>query len=271
MDQSRSHGRWRISKLLIVQILGSGTSQGVPVVACKCATCLSTDPKDKRLRSSILIKTDSGSNLIVDAGPDLRQQLLHAEVEMAEAVFLTHEHIDHVNGIDDLRPLIFRSGKEMPLYGTKHVLGQVRERFAYAFARKPYPGAPRLELRELPIDGSFDLGGARFQSLEVFHGDLQVAGLKVNRFAYVTDALTVPAETMEQLQDLDVLIVNALRHRPHYSHLNLEQALELIAELNPKRAYLTHLSHEFEPHLELSELLPENVHVAYDGLTIDLA
>lgn len=252
-----------------ITFLGTGTSQGIPIIGSNHPVCKSTDPKDKRLRVSILISS-SKKNLVVDCGPDFRQQMLQHNVTHMDALLFTHEHSDHTAGLDDIRPFFFRQG-DIPIYAHKRVIGELERRFDYIFQKEnKYPGAPNVQINEVQNNKSFNLGDIFVTPINVSHGGLQVFGYRFNNFAYLTDVKTIAKEEKEKLKDLDVIVVNALREEPHYSHFNLEEALEFIAEVKPKKAYFTHISHLLGFHAEVEKKLPENIHLAYDGLQLDL-
>lgn len=252
-----------------ITFLGTGTSQGIPIIGSNHPVCKSTDPKDKRLRVSILISS-SKKNLVVDCGPDFRQQMLQHNVTHMDALLFTHEHSDHTAGLDDIRPFFFRQG-DIPIYAHKRVIGELERRFDYIFQKEnKYPGAPNVQINEVQNNKTFKLGDILVTPINVSHGGLQVFGYRFNNFAYLTDVKTIAKEEKEKLKDLDVIVVNALREEPHYSHFNLEEALEFIAEVKPKKAYFTHISHLLGFHAEVEKKLPENIHLAYDGLQLDL-
>ena len=250
-----------------VRVLGSGTSQGIPMIACDCDTCLSTDPKDKRLRASILIELN-GKNYVVDAGPDFRTQMLREHVKQLDAILFTHEHKDHVAGLDDVRAFNFFSEKPMDIYCTDNVEVALRREFHYIFDGNNYPGVPKITLNRIDKQ-AFELDGIRIQPIEVLHYKLPVLGFRIGNFAYITDAKTVSQEESEKLKDVDILIVNALHKFPHISHFNLDEALAFIADIQPKQAYLTHISHLFGRHEHILEELPSNVSVLYDGMQLE--
>jgi phosphoribosyl 1,2-cyclic phosphate phosphodiesterase len=254
---------------LEITFLGTGTSQGVPVIGCDCEVCQSGDPRDKRLRTSALINID-GIHLAIDAGPDFRQQMLRADVERLDGILGRHEHNDHIIGLDDVRPFNFRYKQKMPVYASERVQKSLLERFDYAFAANPYPGAPGFELHSISKEEPFLAKGVSVQPLEVIHGKLPVLGFRIHDFTYITDAKFIAEEELEKARHSKVLVLNALHHRPHYSHLNLEQALEVIEKLEPEKAYLTHISHYMGLHERIDRTLPENVSLAYDGLKIKL-
>lgn len=254
-----------------LKFLGTGTSQGVPVIGCQCEVCLSKDEKDTRFRVSVMISTENNKNILIDCGPDFRQQMLQNNEGQVDAVFLTHEHNDHVIGLDDLRPLIFKiknAKKEMPLFCLKRVGKDVKSRFSYAFADEKYPGAPSFSLNE--ITKNFNLFETEIIPIHVLHGTLEILGFKFKNLAYITDASYISDEEKEKLQNLDVLILNCIRKtEPHPAHYILEDIIKLNEELKPKILYLTHISHHFGLHKVEEKLLPKNIHLAYDGLEIN--
>lgn len=250
------------------RFLGTGTSQGVPVIGCHCEVCTSQNPKDKRYRSAGLITSDSEKSILIDCGPDFRMQMLDNQEENVDAVLLTHEHNDHVIGLDDMRPLIFKNGKNMPLYCSERVGAEVRQRFLYAFADVRYPGAPAFDLHEITED--FTLFNIPIQPINVLHNYLPVLGYRVKNLAYITDASNIPAEEKLKLQDLDVLILNCIRKEPaHPAHFVLPEAIAVFNELKPKEMFLTHISHHLGLHQVVENELPPGMHLAYDGLQLD--
>jgi len=248
--------------------LGTGTSQGVPVITCQCEVCRSIDWRDKRLRSSILIET-MGKTLVIDSGPDFRQQMLRENVQKLDALIFTHEHKDHTAGMDDVRAFNFKQRIDMPVYAHPRVLAQLKQEYAYVFSEKKYPGVPRVAIHEIG-NAPFEAQGVPVLPIEVMHHKLPVLGFRVHNLAYVTDANYIAPQEMEKLQGLDVLVLNALQHQPHLSHFTFDQALALIEQLKPKQAYLTHISHKLGLHDRVSEQLPPNVALAYDGLKVEL-
>jgi|TARA_B110000967_G_scaffold116001_1_gene118767 phosphoribosyl 1,2-cyclic phosphate phosphodiesterase len=253
-------------KLLNVTFLGTGTSQGVPMIASKDPVCLSTDLKDKRLRSSILISWDK-LTYIIDCGPDFRQQMLRENVQLVHGVFFTHEHSDHTAGLDDLRPFCYKIG-EMPIYLNKRTLGSLEQRFQYIFSKENrYPGAPSVQ-PNLVDKSTFFIDDLKVIPLEVMHGSLPVTAYRIQDFAYLTDVKSIADTEKEKLQNLEVLVLNALRIEEHPTHFNLQEALDFVNEIKPKKTYFTHISHKLGFHAAISEQLPENVYLAYDGLKI---
>lgn len=249
-----------------VTFLGTGTSQGIPIIGSNHPVCLSNDPKDKRLRVSVLLEWDDYV-YVIDCGPDFRQQMLTNDVRRIDGILFTHEHADHTMGMDDIRPFFFRQG-DIPIYAHSRVLQSLKKRFDYIFASENrYPGAPSVT--EYVIENkNFSLGNTKIIPINTFHNRLQVFGFRIKGFAYLTDVKTVEEKERKKLQHLDVLVVSALRIEPHHSHFNLEEALHFIDEIKPKKAYLTHISHLLGFHKEVSKKLPENVFLAYDNLKI---
>jgi phosphoribosyl 1,2-cyclic phosphate phosphodiesterase len=253
-----------------ITVLGSGTSQGVPVIACDCHVCKSLDPKDNRLRASILIE-EKDKNFVIDTGPDFRQQMLRADVQSLEAVIFTHEHKDHLAGLDDVRAFNFKENRDMNIYCTSEVEAALRREYSYVFNENKYPGIPQLQLNRIQNNVKFEVyPEIIFEPIEVMHYKMPVLGFRIKNFAYITDAKTVDDKELEKLKGLDVLIVNALRIEEHISHFNLSEALDFIQKVQPKKAYLTHISHVFGTHIAISEMLPANVFVAYDQQIIEL-
>jgi phosphoribosyl 1,2-cyclic phosphate phosphodiesterase len=253
---------------VIATLLGTGTSQGVPVIGCDCPVCISDDHRDSRLRTSVLIR--SGSVCVgIDCGPDFRQQMLRARVSRLDALLVTHEHNDHVIGMDDIRPFNFINWQKMPVYATDAVQGELKKRFPYIFEEKSrYPGAPMVELLPLHKDVPFAIGDLAVTPIEVMHGKLPVLGFRFGGFAYITDMSAISAQEEKKLRGVEVLVVNALHFDPHHSHLNVEGALEFIRRIGPKQAFLTHVSHRIGLHAEVDTMLPSNVALGYDGLEI---
>ena len=248
--------------------LGTGTSQGIPVIACDCIVCSSANPKDDRLRSSVMITIDK-QNYIIDTGPDFRQQMLREKVQDVRAILFTHEHKDHVAGMDDIRAFNFKFQKDIDVYCDLNVQKALLREYPYVFADFKYPGVPEVVVHQICKEEVFTINGNLFTPIEVMHYKLSVLGFRVKDLTYITDAKTITEEEIEKINGSKVLVVNALRRTEHISHFNLEQALELIARINPERAYLTHLSHLMGLHDEVSLELPDNVFIAYDGLKID--
>lgn len=251
-----------------LEFFGTGTSQGVPFVGCTSPACLSKDPKDNRLRTSAMLTGDDGKKILIDCGPDFRQQMLRAGESRVDAVLLTHEHTDHIIGLDDLRPVIFAQGKPMGIYALPRVLEAVQQRFPYAFAEDRYPGAPSFQLH--PLAETFYLGTTRIEPLEVLHYRLPIVGFHFGNLAYITDASDLPPATLNKLQGIEHLVLNCLRISPmHISHFVLPQVIDLFEKLKPKNMYLTHISHEFGLHEKANEALPKGIQLAYDGLVLN--
>lgn len=252
-----------------VYFLGTGTSQGIPVIGSHHSVCLSNDFKDKRLRVSIWIHWEEHS-FVVDCGPDFRQQMLAANCHDLDGILFTHEHADHTAGLDDIRPFNFRKGP-LPIFAHERVLKSLKRRFDYIFeTENRYPGAPSVEVNEIENNKPFAIGNKTAVPISVWHGDLQVFGFRIDDFAYLTDVKTIDEPEIEKLKGVKVLVVNALREEPHATHFNLQEALDFIALIQPERAYLTHISHLLGFHEEVAKKLPKNVFLAYDNLEITL-
>jgi phosphoribosyl 1,2-cyclic phosphate phosphodiesterase len=251
-----------------ITFLGTGTSQGVPVIACDCAVCRSTDFHDKRLRTSVWIQVQ-GKSFVIDSGPDFRQQMLRANVRELDAIIYTHQHKDHTAGLDDARAFNHRQGQDIPLYGRQEVLDQIQVEFAYAFSEMRYPGVPHFELH--PIENKpFDVQGVKFTPIEVLHYKLAVYGYRIGDFTYITDTNYISEVEQKKIAGTKVLVLDTLQREPHLSHFTLSQALDLIKKLNVPAAYLIHISHRLGLHAEVEKELPKNVHLAYDGLVLKL-
>ena len=252
-----------------IRFLGTGTSQGVPVIACKCHVCQSQDKRDKRLRSSILIELDQ-YNIIVDTGPDFRYQMLRDDISHLDAILMTHSHKDHIAGLDDVRAFNFQQQASLPIYADKYTLASLEREFYYAFAVNKYPGVPQLDLIEIESGKSFQLSNHAIMPIEVLHYKMPVLGFRIGNFAYITDAKTVTDSSRELLKGVDILVVNALQEDPHISHFTLKEALAFIDGVNPQKAYLTHISHRFGTHEYIESKLPVHVSAAYDQLVIEV-
>ena len=252
-----------------VYFLGTGTSQGIPVIGSNHPVCLSKDFKDKRLRVSVWIH-DEISSIVIDCGPDFRQQMLSSNCLKVDAILFTHEHADHTAGIDDIRPFNFKQG-EIPFYAHKRVVENLKKRFDYVFeTENKYPGAPSVKAIEVVNDQNFFIGSFKIIPINAMHGNLQVFGYRINDFAYLTDVKTIELEAIEKLKNLKVLVINALREESHHSHFSLQDALEFVTLVQPEKVYLTHISHVLGFHEEVQKKLPENVFLAYDNLEISI-
>ncbi|MBX7095578.1 MAG: MBL fold metallo-hydrolase [Flavobacteriales bacterium] len=251
-----------------VTFLGTGTSQGIPVIACDCEVCTSADPKDNRLRTSVMIEAQE-KVIVIDTGPDFRQQMLRHQVKHLDAVLFTHEHKDHVAGLDDVRAFNFRQKSKIDIYGTVEVHNALKREFHYAFSDFKYPGVPELNLVEIE-NKPFSIQGIEIDPVRVMHYKMPVFGFRIGNFSYITDAKTISAGEMNKLKGTEILVLNALRREDHISHFTLAEALEVIQKINPVRAYLTHLSHLMGKHEVVREELPPNVDLAYDGLVLEI-
>lgn len=247
-------------------ILGTGTSQGVPVIGCDCEVCSSTFAQDKRLRSSLLIKTGN-SNIVIDAGPDFRQQMLRENIKNLDAIILTHEHRDHIGGLDDVRAFNFRTGNPMPIFAEKRVFDALIREFDYSFSDSGYPGMPKFKLHETN-KSIFNFAGIEIIPIRVMHAKLPIPGFRVGNLAYITDANLISDNELLKLKGCNHLIINALRHTPHTSHFSLNETLAVINKTDAKFAYLTHISHQMGLHHSINASLPENVKLAFDGQKI---
>ena len=255
--------------MIKITFLGTGTSQGIPVIGSDHPVSFSNDPRDKRLRSSILIEYENLC-FTVDCGPDFRQQMLKANCKKLDGIIFTHEHADHTTGIDDVRPFFFRQGK-IPIYLSKRVLDSLKERFAYIFdPEKKYPGSPDFDINIIENNKSFQISDLEITPIESMHLKLPVFGYRIKDFAYLTDVKTITELELNKLNGLDSLVINALRFEPHPSHLNVDEAIEIINLINPKKTYLTHISHNMGFHQEVCKKLPKNVTLAYDGLVLEI-
>ena len=253
---------------MIVTFLGTGTSQGVPVIACDCEVCRSLDFRDKRLRVSVHLQIGDKS-FVIDSGPDFRQQALRERIKTLDALLFTHEHKDHTAGMDDIRAFNFFQGKAIPVYGRPTVLEQLKREYASVFSDHQYPGIPRVQLH--PIGNEpFVVEGIEVIPVEVMHYRLPVYGFRIGDFSYITDANYIADGELEKIKGSRVIVLNALRREPHISHFTLDQAVELLRDLQPEKGFLTHMSHQMGRHAEVDKLLPPNVHLAFDGLKIEL-
>ena len=253
--------------------LGTGTSQGVPVIGCGCAVCKSADARDKRLRTSAMVETDGGVRLIIDAGPDFRQQMMRQGVRGTDAILLTHCHIDHIGGIDDVRAFNFVDYPEIHtvhIYAAGHTVPAVQKFFDYAFEENRYRGVPVIEMHTVDVSRPFEVKGVEIIPFAGRHSRFEVTGYRIGALAYMTDFKVIEDSELAKIEGVDVLVINALRPRPHDSHFSIGEALEIIARVAPKRAFLTHMSHEAGLHSESAAMLPGNVQFAYDTLEIEI-
>ena len=252
-----------------ITFLGTGTSQGVPVIACSCRVCSNSDLKDKRYRSSVLIEIDNRA-IVIDTGPDFRSQMLANHVQRLDAVLFTHEHKDHVAGLDDIRPFNFKQQAPISVYASDRVEQAIKREFHYIFAEKKYPGIPEITLHEIDLEPFTLFENIQIIPIEVKHYLMPVLGFRINNFTYITDAKTIAEKEIEKIKGTEVLVINALRIESHPAHFNLDEALQFIDLIKPKKAFLTHISHLFGTHKEIEQMLPKNVYVSYDGLQFDI-
>lgn len=254
----------------IVTILGSGTSQGVPVIACECNVCQSNSPKDNRTRSSIMISVED-ENYVIDSGPDFRQQMLREKVKTLRGIVFTHEHKDHLAGLDDVRAFNYREQRKMEVYATAQVEEALQREFHYIFAESRYPGIPVIEVNQIDLNPFKLQKDLTLIPIQVYHHKLPVLGFRFGDFTYITDAKTISEHEINKVKESKTLIINALHRKNHVSHFNLEEALRVIEKINPEKAYLTHISHLFGKHEDINKELPKNVFLAYDGLKLPFA
>ncbi|MDR0971412.1 MAG: MBL fold metallo-hydrolase [Bacteroidales bacterium] len=252
---------------LKITFLGTGTSQGIPVIGCSCEVCSSNDIKDKRYRTSCLIQSDK-TQITIDCGPDFRQQMLINNVRHLDAILVTHSHHDHIGGLDEVRSFNYIQQKAMPIYANRIALDEIKDTYYYAFENSNYPGLPQYELIDVEKDKPFFINELKITPIEVMHYKLPVLAYRIGDFAYITDAKTISQQEKAKLKGVKTLVVNALRREEHFAHFNLEEALNLIKEVSPQKAYLTHISHFLGLDKEVSKTLPSNVFLAYDGLEI---
>lgn len=248
---------------------GTGTSQGVPVLGCQCEVCRSTDPRDQRLRTAALVQS-STTNIAIDVGPDFRQQMLRAKVTRLDGILLTHEHNDHIIGLDDVRPFNFMQKEAVNIYGLERVNTDVELRFQYIFAAQKYPGAPSINLHNIEAKDTLTIGDMSIEALGVSHGKLEILGYKFDKLVYLTDVNEIPTETLQQIGRPEILVLDALHENLHHSHFNLAQAVEMAASIDANQTYLVHMSHRMGLHAKVSAALPDRIDLAYDGLQIEL-
>lgn len=250
--------------------LGTGTSQGVPVIACQCKVCTSLDKRDSHLRTSALVETDSGDNILIDIGPDFREQMLREHVSHLDAILVTHAHRDHVGGIDDIRSFNYVQNKKMDIFCNHEARVTIERDYHYIFDYHEFPGLPEADLHELTGDEQLCLGGEAVIPIKVMHKTLPILGYRIGRLGYITDANHIDPDQLDKLKGVDILVVNALRKTKHFSHFCLSEALEVVEAVSPREAYLTHVSHEMGLYADVSAELPPHVHIAYDGLKVEI-
>lgn len=249
-----------------IKLLGTGTSQGVPIIGCRCPVCISKDSKDKRLRSSAYIIVEN-KHIIIDAGPDFRQQMLRENILQIDAILLTHSHKDHIGGLDDIRAYNYLQGKPMDIYGSEETIDAVKKDLHYAFGEKKYPGVPKMNLHT--IDNTpFFVENIKITPIELSHFKMKVFGFRIKNFAYITDASYISEAEKEKIKNLNTLILNALRIEKHYSHFCLEEALQIAQESQTKQCFFTHISHSIGKHKEINAQLPKHIQLGFDGQEI---
>lgn len=253
---------------MTVTFLGTGTSQGVPVIACDCEVCTSPDRHDKRLRSSIMIENE-GKVIVIDSGPDFRYQMLREKVHRLDAIVFTHEHKDHIAGLDDVRAFNYKQQGPVDIYATERVQEQLKREFYYIFADFKYPGIPQVTLHTIDTE-PFEVAGLKFIPVEVMHYKLPVLGFRINDFTYITDAKTVAPEEVEKIKGTKILVINALQKQNHISHFTFDEAIAFAQNIGAEKTFLTHISHRLGKHADVSKLLPPGVELAYDGLRLEV-
>ncbi len=249
-----------------ITFLGTGTSIGVPIIACKCKVCTSANSKDKRLRASVMIETQ-GKTLIIDCGPDFRAQMLREDVNDIDSIILTHEHRDHIAGLDDVRAFNYMQKKKIPVYAENNVIEAIKNEFPYIFNKTGYKGAPLISINEIDVN-TFSIYGVEIIPIRAMHHDLPVLGFRIGDFVYITDANFIADKEIEKMKGAKVIVINALRFKPHFSHFSVNEAIKIINKLSPEKAYLTHLSHFIGLHNETTKNLPYGIELAYDGLVL---
>lgn len=252
-----------------ITFLGTGTSQGIPVITCNCAVCKSVDPRNKRLRVSVLIET-ADKTIVIDSGPDFRYQMLRADVKDLDAILFTHEHKDHVAGLDDIRPFNYLLKKNIDIYATERVQHALRKEFSYIFSEVHYPGLPQIDLHTITNE-IFHVGDTAILPIAIMHYKLPILGYRIGDFTYITDAKTISAASIEKIKGTRVLVINALQKEQHISHFTLDEAIDFAKEIRAETTYLTHISHNLGLHAVVEEDLPAHIKLAYDGLVISLA
>lgn len=259
--------RYKINSMTRLTFLGTGTSQGVPIIGCKCKVCTSQNPKDKRLRSSVLIE-HKNKKILIDAGPDFRQQLLRENIENLDAIILTHEHKDHTGGLDDVRAINYLQKKALPIYCEKRVEESLHKEYSYAFDKIKYPGVPEFDIKTIN-NAPFQIDDINVIPIRVYHYKLPILGFRIGNITYITDANKIEKEEMKKIIGSEIFVINTVRKQKHLSHFSLPEAIEVAKKINSKATYLTHLSHQIGTHNHLTSILPEGIYASYDGLSVE--
>ena len=251
-----------------ITFLGTATSQGIPVIGCQCAACASEDPKDNRLRVSVQVELNQ-QTWVIDVGPDFRQQMLRAKTKKVDAILITHEHSDHVAGLDDIRPFNFRYNLDMPIYTSQVVQDILKQKHPYIFAAT-YPGVPRVVLHTISKKNNFKIGDTEVVPIEIYHGKMPILGFRIQNFAYLTDFKSIQPSELPKLAGIETLVISALQHKKHHSHACLKESIDFVKSIGNPKSYFTHISHKMGTHEATSRLLPPNIQLAYDGLVLEL-
>lgn len=252
-----------------ITFLGTGTSQGIPVITCNCMVCNSNDNNDKRTRTSLMLQTDN-TTIVIDSGPDFRQQMLRENVQDLDAIVFTHGHKDHVAGLDDIRPFNYLKQKDIQIYANTDVQAVLKREFSYIFSDDKYPGVPKIQLHTISKNERFKINNLEIQPIEVLHKNMKVLGFRIKDFTYITDANYISDEELEKCKGSKVLVLNALRHEKHYSHFSLSEAINIAQSIGAEQTYFTHISHHLGLHHNVQATLPQNMYLAFDGLSLNI-